>query len=173
MDGIVLQIYDLLYRLGVTARYIGFFHISYAVRLCAEQPERLLLVTKWVYPDVAKRYNTTWQAVARDISTVSRVIWEANRPLLERMARRHLTRRPENAQLLAILVASLVSHDPDPLAIHGLGEPVALPGKDDDMGVMDEPVYEGGRETVVAEDGVPLAEFQVGGDNEAPAFIAV
>lgn len=49
------EVYDLLYQLGVTANYTGFFHMACAVSLCAEQPDRLLLVTKWLYPEVAKR----------------------------------------------------------------------------------------------------------------------
>ena len=47
-----MEIYELLYRLGVTANYTGFFYTAYAVQLCAEHPDRLMLVTKWVYPDV-------------------------------------------------------------------------------------------------------------------------
>lgn len=53
------EIYDLLYRLGATANHTGFFHTACAVRLAMEQPERLLLVTKWLYPEVAKHYHTT------------------------------------------------------------------------------------------------------------------
>ena len=56
------KVYDLLYHLGVTANYTGFFHTAYAVSLCAEQPDRLLLVTKWLYPEVAKQYGTNWKA---------------------------------------------------------------------------------------------------------------
>ena len=48
------QIYDLLYSLGITANYSGFFYTSYAVCLAARQPERLLLVTKWLYPEAAE-----------------------------------------------------------------------------------------------------------------------
>ena len=130
-----LEVYDLLYQLGVTANYTGFFHTAYAVSLCAEQPDRLLLVTKWLYPEVAKRYGTNWKAVERNIRTVSCIIWREKRPLLEELARRHLEEKPRNAQLLAILASSL---DPGPLAVHGLGE------------------------AVVAADGAPLAELQVG-----------
>ncbi len=96
MDEVVLQIYDLLYQLGVTARYVGFFYVSYALQLCVKQPERLQLVTKWVYPDVARQYDTNWRAVARDITTVGNVIWKQNRPLLEKLARRPLKKKPEN-----------------------------------------------------------------------------
>lgn len=101
------DIYDLLYRLGVTANYTGFFHVACAVSLCAQQPDRLLLVTKWLYPEVAKRYKTNWKAVERNIRTVSCIIWRENRPLLESLAYRHLEQKPRNAQLLAILSASL------------------------------------------------------------------
>jgi hypothetical protein len=105
----ITEIYDLLYQLGVTANYTGFFHAACAVSLCAEQPDRLLLVTKWLYPEVAKQYNTNWKAVERNLRTVGCIIWRENRPLLEQLARRSLDRRPCTAQLLAILSAGLLS----------------------------------------------------------------
>lgn len=116
MDNLTSQIYDLLYRLGATARYAGFFYIAYAMRLCAAQPERLLLVTKWVYMDVAKKYDTNWRAVARDIATVGNVIWHENRPLLEKLSRRPLSKKPGNAQLLAILSSAVSPPDTGPMA---------------------------------------------------------
>lgn len=145
-------------------------YTAYTVSLCVEQPDCLLLVTKWLYPEVAKRYGTNWKAVERNIRTVSCIIWRENRPLLEELAHRHLEQKPRNAQMLAILVSSL---DTGPLAVHGLGETVALAGEDDDMRVVDEPVNEGGGEPVVTEDGVPLTELQVGSDDKAAAFVAV
>ena len=165
-----MEIYDLLYRLGATANYTGFFHTAYAVSLCVEQPDRLLLVTKWLYPEVAKQYGTNWKAVERNIRTVSCIIWREGQPLLEGLAHRHLERKPRNAQMLAILASSL---DAGPLAVHGLGEAIALPGEDDDVGVVDEPVNEGRCEAVVAEDSVPLAELQVGSDDEAFSLITI
>lgn len=115
-------VYDLLYQLGVTANYAGFFYTACAVSLCAEQPDRLLLVTKWLYPEVAKQYRTNWKAVERSIRTVSCVIWQENRCLLEELARRPLEKKPRNAQMLAILASSLDSgaltgHGPDEAAL--------------------------------------------------------
>lgn len=98
-----VQIYNLLYSLGVTANYHGFFHTAHAVRLCLEQPERLMLITKWVYPDVAKQYNTNWRAVERNIRTAGNIIWKENRPRLEQMAGRTLEQKISNSQLLAVL----------------------------------------------------------------------
>ena len=91
------EIYNLLYQLGVTANYIGFYHITYAVLLCIERPDCLRLVTKRLYPEVAKQYGTNWKAMERNIRTVNDIIWRENRPLLEALARRHLEQKPRNA----------------------------------------------------------------------------
>ncbi|MCI9120568.1 MAG: sporulation protein [Oscillibacter sp.] len=116
------DIYDLLYRLGVTANYTGFFHTAYAVSLCMRQPDRLLLVTKWLYPEVAKRYKTNWKAVERNIRTVSGIIWRENRFLLEQLAGKPLAQRPCTSQLLAILSSAIP-------AAYGLDEAAALMGE--------------------------------------------
>lgn len=107
MEDVLVEIYDLLYRLGVTANFTGFFHTACAAMLCVEHPDRLLLVTKWLYPEVAKRYGTDWKTVERNIRTVGCIIWLKNRPLLERLARGPLVERPRNAQLLSILLSGV------------------------------------------------------------------
>ena len=109
MDPSMADIRDLLCCLGVTANYPGFFHTAYAVMLCMEHPDKLMLVTKCLYPEVARQYNTTWKAVERNIRTVSGVIWRENRPLLERLAHRSLSQKPCSAQLLAILSSRLLA----------------------------------------------------------------
>lgn len=101
------EIQTLLCKLGVNEKYIGFFYTVYAVELCIEQPDRLLFVTKEIYPDVAKRYRTNWQAVERNIRTVRSIIWKQNRPLLEQLSGRSLKSRPGTAQFLNVLVAVL------------------------------------------------------------------
>ena len=109
----MVRVYDLLYRLGITSRYTGFFYTSFAVYLAAQEPECLLLVTKRLYPEVARRYNTNWRCVERNIRTVSELAWRGNRVTLEEMARRSLPRRPSATEFLAILIADLNSHVPE------------------------------------------------------------
>lgn len=98
-----VSIQDMLHSMGVTAKYTGFFHTSYAVELVMENPERLLLVTKWLYPDVANRYGTSWKSVERNIRTAANVAWESNKEALSEYAGFTLQRRPCNTQFLAIL----------------------------------------------------------------------
>lgn len=97
------EVHKLLYALGVNEKYMGFFYTAYAVQLCIEQPDRLLFVTKWVYPDVAKRYRTNWKAVERDIRTVRNLIWEENGSRLRQLTGMPLTDKPCTAQLLSLL----------------------------------------------------------------------
>ena len=101
------QIYDVLYRLGISANYVGFFYASYGVWLCIKQPERLLMVTKWLYPAVAAHYNTNWKAVERALRTVVAAAWRNNPSLLEKLAGRPLYEKPCSAQFLSILLQGI------------------------------------------------------------------
>lgn len=107
---------ELLSRLGVTANYKGFSYIVSAVELCQEDRERLQLVTKCVYPEVAKRHRTNWQAVERDIRKAVELIWDRNRAALEALAPAPLERRPGNARFLALLTAAASAEKQGPPA---------------------------------------------------------
>ena len=162
MENQYRNIYDLLQQLGVTANYTGFCQTAYAVQLCMESSERLRLVTKQIYPDVAKQYRTSWAAVERNIRTAGNVIWKQDHSLLEQPAGRKLPYKPGLAQLLAILTYTLLSpHCAGPLPVHGLGEPVAFTREDHDMGTVNQAVNEGRSEVVIPKDRVPLAELQI------------
>lgn len=94
-----------MYRFGITADRTAFFYTSYAVYLSVQQPERLLLTTKWLYPDVAKHYAVTWNCVERGIRRAIESAWKTSPELLEELARHPLEKKPTPAKFLAILVA--------------------------------------------------------------------
>ena len=107
MDKGGYNIFELLYHLGISANYVGFFQTACAVELCRAEPERLLLVTKRVYPEVAKLCGTSWSAVERNIRTACGIAWKNNRRLLEQMACKAFQQRPNNAQFLAVMLCDL------------------------------------------------------------------
>ena len=107
MENVSYEIFDLLYRLGVSANYLGFFQTAYAVELCRAEPERLLLVTKLVYPDVARLCKTSRSAVESNIRTVCGIAWRNNRRLLEQLAFKPFPQKPQNSQFLALLLYGL------------------------------------------------------------------
>ena len=101
------QIYDILFRLGINRNYIGFYYVSYGVWLCVRQPERLLLVTKWLYPDVAAHFGTNWKAVEHALRTVVTTVWRNNPALLETLAGKPLSEKPCSSKFLSILTVWL------------------------------------------------------------------
>lgn len=105
----VTAVYSLLYELGLTADCTSFFHTSFSVLLTAENPKRLLLITEWLYPEVAKHYETTVGAVEHNIRTIVRYTWQLNREALERIAGYSLKNRPTPSQFIAILYIYLQS----------------------------------------------------------------
>lgn len=92
--------------LGVTPNYKGYHQTLCATRLAAEKPDSLMLVTKHLYPTVASRCSTSWQAVERNIRQATDRAWRCNPGLLSRLAGRELAQKPTAAQFIAILAAS-------------------------------------------------------------------
>ena len=106
----ISEIYDLLYQLGLTASTTGFFHTAYAVYLARQQPERLLLVSRWLYPAVARHYATTWMRVERSIRTAADVAWSTNAGLLENLAHHALYQSPKASKFISILALHFSLH---------------------------------------------------------------
>jgi len=107
------QIYDLLYQLGANAGNSSFFHTAYTIYLAMEDPECMILVTKWLYPATAKEYHTNWRAVERNIRSVIRAIWLNNPALLRKIAHNRLYSRPTPTKFVALLAGYLAAHEPD------------------------------------------------------------
>ena len=106
-DELLTEIYELLYFLGLRAIRTYFFHTSFAVFLAVKNRERLLLVTKWLYPDVARHYGTNWNAVERNIRTAITAVWRENREGLSELAGYTLRKKPTPTQFITILVNAI------------------------------------------------------------------
>ena len=104
---ITTETFYLLHKLGITANYSGYFYTATAVALVHRQPDRLLLVTKWLYPDIARQHKTTWQCVERNIRTVIALAWERNPALLADLAGYPLANKPNVGQFIAFLSYNL------------------------------------------------------------------
>ena len=99
------RIYDLLCTLGVRPDHTYFFYTSYALYLSVENPDRLHLVSKWLYPDVAAHYGTDWRVVERNIRITIQYVWKAG--VLQTMC--PLERRPTPAKFLRLMTELLTS----------------------------------------------------------------
>ncbi|MGN1165600.1 MAG: sporulation initiation factor Spo0A C-terminal domain-containing protein [Lachnospiraceae bacterium] len=98
----------LIRSLGIGATYRGYRYLSYGVRLCLEDEEYLLSISKLLYPEIAKEFDTTISSVERDIRTVIQVCWDrGNQELLQDIALHPLPCRPTAGEFLDILVGHL------------------------------------------------------------------
>ena len=68
----------LLLSLGGTPNYYGFRYTVYGVALVIREEAYLLALTKRLYPDIARYYQTTREAVERSIRTLISVMWDKN-----------------------------------------------------------------------------------------------
>ena len=102
------EIYDLLYRLGLTAASAAFFHLAYTVRLALRQPQRLL-APAWLYPETARLYRTDPETVERNVRCLSVMAWKNAPERLSQLAGITLDGAPPPARFLSILAESLRS----------------------------------------------------------------
>lgn len=103
------NIYSKLWTLVVRANCTSFFHTSYAILLSISQPDYLLFTTRWLYPDIAKQYQTTATAVEKNIRTVLDLVWNQHSDALEHIAQHRLKEKPTVSQFISILVYSITS----------------------------------------------------------------
>lgn len=61
--------------LGLLPSSVCYFYMAEALRLSLREPDRLLLVTKHVYPDVARCFDTNWKCVERGLRRAANVAW--------------------------------------------------------------------------------------------------
>ncbi len=94
----------LLQHLGVTPNYKGFYYLLAALEILRSHPDSLSLVTKWLYPDIAKKYQTSWKSVERNLRTTVRLAWDNNPIFLQALAGFPLKGRPTVTVFLAILL---------------------------------------------------------------------
>lgn len=101
------KIQNLLYSIGLTSNYVGYRQMTIALEIAVQEPKSLCMVTKWLYPETAKRCGTNWKAVERNIRTAIRCTWKTSRHTLEQMAGYSLEIVPKPAQFLAILAQGI------------------------------------------------------------------
>ena len=68
------EIEYLIRSLGIGATYRGYEYLIYGIRLCLSDENYLLFVSKYLYPDIARHYNTTSYRLPESIKRQSEVL---------------------------------------------------------------------------------------------------
>lgn len=98
----------LIRRLGIPATYKGHFYLAYAIDLVLEDEDCLLMVTKSLYPKIARQFQTQARNVERDLRTVVKLCWErGDRQLFCSLTGYSLPFKPNTGEFLDYLAAYL------------------------------------------------------------------
>lgn len=98
---------DLMLELGIPAHLRGYQFLRSAVGMCVEDMELVGSVTKLLYPDLAKMYQTTDTKIERAIRNAIEVSWDrGNCDLFEDLFGYSNTpeyTRPTNSEYIAVV----------------------------------------------------------------------
>ena len=74
--GLRRQVTEILHQIGVPAHIKGYHYLRDSIIMAIEDPEIINAVTKQLYPNVAKQYDTTSSRVERAIRHAIEVAWD-------------------------------------------------------------------------------------------------
>lgn len=98
---------DFMLELGIPAHLRGYQFLRSALEMCVEDMELVGSVTKLLYPDLAKRYQTTDTKVERAIRNAIEVSWDrGNGDLFEKLfgySNSPEYTRPTNSEYIAVV----------------------------------------------------------------------
>ena len=98
-------------KIGIPAHLKGYYYIRESLAILAHHPDFINMVTKALYPEVAKKFGTTSIRVERSIRNAVDVVWHTgNKEILQEYfpnIRLPECKRPSNAEFLATLSDSI------------------------------------------------------------------
>lgn len=104
---IVEMISEFMLELGIPAHLRGYQYLRSAVEMCVEDMELVGSVTKLLYPDLARRYQTTDTKIERAIRNAIEVSWDrGNSDLFEELfgySNSPEYTRPTNSEYIAVV----------------------------------------------------------------------
>lgn len=95
------EIHAMIAQMGAGYNYKGTAMMERAVLHALQHPDDLQLVTKRLYPQVARELNTTPARVERNIRTVIGIAWEQDPETLCALLQRRFRSKPTNAVFLS------------------------------------------------------------------------
>lgn len=103
-----LKVTLLLQQLGVPAHLSGYYYLRSAIMISYQESNSVSSVTKLLYPEIAKDFDTTQQKVERGIRNAIEVGWKNGNPDFFQKEFGYATgtksRRPSNSEYIARIV---------------------------------------------------------------------
>lgn len=99
-----MKIDDFLFICRISLRYKGYRYIKYAIELINEvEDDEIYLITKDIYPTIAKKFHTSTTVVESNIRTVVRHFFNEQKDIIKPIFGYIPNKCPSNAQFLDAL----------------------------------------------------------------------
>ena len=92
-----------LLLLGISPYCKGHGYLVASIEVTVLDPSRIELVTKDLYPSIGRRFEVTTASVERCMRNAIASYWFYNDGTLDRMAQRHLVKRPTCSEFIRIV----------------------------------------------------------------------
>ena len=98
------EISDFLKSIGIPTNILGFKYLKTAIVIVLENPFATL-VTKEIYPEIAKKYKTRSSCVERNIRTAIKHFFDnADSEIYDKLFRKSRTKMPSNSEFISTVV---------------------------------------------------------------------
>ena len=104
---ILTKIHSILYNIGGNPSYVGMRQLAYGALIAYRSPESITLITKYIYPDVAKHYHTTISAVERNMRYFIESMYINNPQKINAFMGYECICKPTNTQFIYAIVNRL------------------------------------------------------------------
>ena len=105
---------NVLQQLGITKCYSGYDYVLYGIDLIMNDEHSLSGITKGLYIDIAKKFDTSHTCVERNIRKIIEVIWKHSsknhETILKFFGSGHINRKPSNKEFLQYICEYIELH---------------------------------------------------------------
>lgn len=106
MNTITRAIEQTLTELHIPVNLHGYRYLAYSIELVVADPMRIQGITKDLYRETAKHYDTTWEAVEHANRTAINACWNmGGREKLDEVVGYHLAERPWATEFIAVIAS--------------------------------------------------------------------
>ena len=112
-----MNIERFLFYCRIAPRYKGYHYLRYAIQILSEM-EDMYCLTKDIYPQIARKFNTSTTVVEHNIRTVANKLFHEHKDILKALFGYDLTKRPSNSQFIDALAFAYKEASRNPKLLH-------------------------------------------------------
>ena len=101
----------LLRSMGMSGKHAGFAYLIAMIAEVVREPDKLQLITRKLYPDMAVRFQVPSSRIERNVRTIINSYWgKGDHTRLDTIAGRRVVNRPTNSESIDLVASYIRRH---------------------------------------------------------------